>query len=87
MSPTLGRTAALTGARYLGDFAMAYNVKRYQDGQTIGSASITNEQFAHYMAMSQQPEGIIRLGALPHDYYDLDADYQDMSADTTVYLD
>lgn len=63
-----------------------YTVTRYQDGQAIGTSELTAEQFAHYEAMAQQPEGVIRLGALPHDYYDLDAEYQDVSEDTTVYL-
>lgn len=65
----------------------AYTVRRYNDSQAIGTATLTDEQFAHYEAMSQQPEGIIRLGALPHDYYDLDAEHQDASENTSVYLD
>lgn len=64
-----------------------YHVRRYDNADAIGDANLTAEQFAHYMAMAQQPEGLIRLGALPHDYYDLDADHQDTHEDTTVYLD
>lgn len=64
-----------------------YNVIRYNDGKCIGSANLTDQQHKHYLAMSQQPEGIIRLGALPHDYYDLDEDCQDESGDTVVYID
>ena len=64
-----------------------HTVRRYNDGKAIGSANLTSEQFTHYEAMSQQPEGLIRLGALPHDYYDLDGEYQDTHEDTTVYLD
>lgn len=64
-----------------------YTVTRYSDGQAIGRSELTVEQFGHYQSMAQQPEGIIRLGALPHDYYDLDVDYQDESENTTVYLD
>ncbi len=64
-----------------------YSVCRYNDGQAIGTADLTAERFADYRAMSQKPEGLIRLGALPHDMYDLEADYQDTHEDTTVYLD
>lgn len=64
-----------------------YTVRRYNDSQAIGSATLTDEQLRHYEAMSQQPEGIIRLGALPHDYYDLDAEHQDAGENTSVYLD
>lgn len=64
----------------------SYTVTRYIDGQAIGRATLTAEQFAHYSAMAQQPEGVIRLGALPHNYYDLDSEYQDTHEDTTVFL-
>lgn len=64
-----------------------YTVRRYSDAKAIGSANLTAEQFAHYEAMAQQPEGIIRLGAMPHSYYDLDANYQDTHEDTSIYLD
>lgn len=64
-----------------------YDVKIYESGKTIGTANITAEQFRHYMAMSQQPEGLIRLGALPHDYYDLAAEFQDTGENTTVFLE
>ena len=65
----------------------SYTVRRCNDNQAIGSANLTDEQYRHYEAMSQQPEGLIRLGALPHDYYDLDGEYQDAHEDTTIYLD
>ena len=65
----------------------AYAVRRLSDAKAIGSATLTDEQFAHYVNMSDGAEGVIRLGALPHSYYDLDTDYQDTSADTSVYLD
>ena len=64
-----------------------YTVRRYNDAEAIGEANLTAEQYRHYEGMAQQPEGIIRLGALPHAYYDLDADYQDTHEDTSVYLD
>lgn len=57
------------------------------NGKAVGSANLTAEQFRRYEAMAQQPEGLIRLGAMPHDYYDLDAEYQGLSEDTTIYLD
>lgn len=64
-----------------------YTVRRYNDGREIGTANLTADQFRHYEAMSQQPEGIIRLGALPHDYYDLAPEYQDTGENVTVYID
>jgi hypothetical protein len=64
-----------------------YTVRRYSDNQAIGESKLTAEQFAHYEGMSQQPEGLIRLGAMPHDYYDLEPEYQDTHEDTTIWLD
>jgi hypothetical protein len=64
-----------------------YTVRRYNDGKAIGSVDLTTEQFRRYESMSQQPEGLIRLGAMPHDLYELDAEYQDTHEDTTIYLD
>lgn len=64
-----------------------YKVTRYNDGQVMGKVQLSEERFADYQAMSQQPEGIIRLGAMPADMYELDAEYQDCHEDTTVYLD
>ncbi len=64
-----------------------YTVRRYSDGQAIGSVDLDAEQFALYDSMAQQPEGIIRLGAMPHDLYDLYDDCQDESPDSTIYLD
>ena len=64
-----------------------YIVRSYYDAEAIGSADLTDEQFAHYTAMAQSPEGIIRLGAMPHSYYALDAEHQDTHEDTPVYLD
>ena len=64
-----------------------YIVTRYTDGVQIGTAILSQEQYAHYNAMAQQPEGIMRLGSLPHDWYALDDQYQDQHEDTTIYLD
>lgn len=69
------------------DGRMPYSLVRYNDGVTIGQGNLTPDQFARYEAMAQMPEGIIRLGALPHDFYDLDADYQDTHKDTTVFFE
>lgn len=63
-----------------------YTVYRYKDGEAIGTSSLTAEEWAHYEAMCQQPEGLINLGDLPHSYYDLDEEFQDTHQDTTVYL-
>ncbi len=64
-----------------------YTVRRYSDNKAIGSVDLTAEQFSLYESMSQQPQGLIRLGAMPHDLYELDAEYQDTHEDTTIYLD
>lgn len=64
-----------------------YSVVRYNDGEVIGSVELTAEQFARYERLSQQPEGLVRLGAMPHDLYNLDTDHQDESENTTIYLD
>jgi len=64
-----------------------HQVKRYNDGKTIGEVELTAEQFERYESLAQQPEGIIRLGAMPHDLYDLAEEYQDTHEDTTIYLD
>lgn len=64
-----------------------YTVRRYNDAEAIGNIDLTPEQFARYESMAQQPEGIIRLGAMPHDLYELDAEHQDTHEDTTIYLD
>ncbi len=64
-----------------------YTVRIYSTGQAIGTANITAEQFRHYEAMAQQPEGIIRLGALPMDFYDLEGEFQGTGEETSVYLD
>lgn len=64
-----------------------YEVKVYKTGETVGHIDLTSEQFAKYESMSQQPQGIIALGDLPHDLYELDAENQDLPASTVVYLD
>lgn len=64
-----------------------YLVRRYNDGKQIGEANLTANQFAHYEAISQKPQGLIRLGAMPHDYYDLAYEFQDSHEDTAIYLD
>jgi hypothetical protein len=64
-----------------------FALTRHKDGKIIGHSVLTTEQFAHYNAMAQQPEGLMRLGNMPHAYYDLLPEYQDTHEDTTVYLD
>ena len=64
-----------------------YTVRNYQDNHAVGSVELTSEQFRHYMSMAQQPQGLIRLGNMPHDLYNLDEQYQDLHEDTTIYLD
>mgnify|MGYP001163306489 CR=1 FL=1 len=64
-----------------------YTVRRYDNSQAIGAVELTDEQFARYESLAQQPQGLIRLGAMPHDLYELDAEYQDTHEDTTIWLD
>ena len=64
-----------------------YTVRRYDDNSAIGSVGLTDEQFFRYESLAQQPQGIIRLGAMPHDLYDLDPEHQDTHEDTVIYLD
>lgn len=65
----------------------AYNVVRYEDGQIVGTASLTAEQFRRYEAMSQQPEGVIMLRLMPSGWCDLEFEYQDSDPETVIYLD
>lgn len=69
------------------DGATKYQISRYRDGVRIGFAHLTTEQRVRWDAMTQQPEGLVRLGSLPHAYYDLDEQYQDTHEDTTVFID
>lgn len=62
-------------------------VYTYADKREVGTAELTAEQYRHYVAMSDRDTGAIRLGALPHDYYDLSPEYQDLAEDTTVYIE
>jgi len=68
-------------------YVTTHSVIRHSDGQAIGTAILTADQFGEYESQAQQPEGLIRLGALPHDFYELDDEFQDVHEDTTVYLD
>ena len=52
----------------------------------VGEVELTDDQYRHYVKMADTPEGWIRLGALPHDYYELDAEYQGLGEDTRVYI-
>ncbi len=53
---------------------MKYDLIRYADGTVLGIATLTDAQMLHYLAISQQPEGIIRLSELPREYYTLSVD-------------
>lgn len=66
---------------------VTHRLCRYADAVAIGESELTDEQYADYVAMSDRDTGAIRLGALPHGYYDLDDDYQDTAEDTTVYIE
>lgn len=57
-----------------------------EDEKVIGTANLTNEQFRHYQEMAKSPEGWIRVGALPSDFYDLASEHQDTHDDTNVYI-
>jgi hypothetical protein len=63
-----------------------YEVRRYRDDKVIGHSELTSDQFLHYKSMSQQPQGIMHLGAMPHDFYNLENEFQDMHEDTVIYL-
>lgn len=63
-----------------------YEIAVYSTGSVIGFADLTDDQFRQYQEASQQPEGIMRLGALPHDWYTLDPHHQGTHEDTSIYL-
>lgn len=64
-----------------------FSVKRYSDNQTIGHVTLTPDQYARYESLSQQPEGLAKIGELPHDLYDLDEEYQSSHQDTVIFLE
>jgi hypothetical protein len=47
------------------------------DGTVVGTTN------AHRDYISRDG---VRLGSLPHDFYELDTEYQDLHEDTTVYM-
>ena len=47
-----------------------------EDGTVVGKTNYHRGQFGESK----------RLGSLPHDTYDLDAEYQDLHEDTQVYI-
>ena len=61
-------------------------IRLYDDNTTIGTCDMTDEQYQQYVDMSDSDVGTIRLGALPHAWYDLDDEYQDTHEDTAVYI-
>ncbi len=65
----------------------SYSVTRYRDGAVIGRVDLTPGQYRRYAAIAQMPEGLVRLGDMPHDLYDLHEGHQGESPDTTIWLD
>ena len=63
-----------------------YIVVRDTDNIVIGESKLTGGQFLHYRSMATRPEGVIRLGAIPHEFYDLRDEFQDTHEDTLVFL-
>ena len=63
-----------------------YEIISYQENVTLGRFELTDAQHRQYLAMSQQPQGLIRLGDLPHDLYELDPEHQGTHEDTTVWI-
>jgi len=63
-----------------------YELIRYGDNETLGHFDLTDAQHAHYLEISQQPQGLIRLGDLPHDLYALEPEHQGTSENTTVWI-
>lgn len=63
------------------------SLMRYSDGVRIGTVTMTESEYEEWEGALQQPQGLIRLGDLPHRLYDLDEEYQDASPDTTVYYE
>lgn len=55
---------------------MAESKLTLEDGTVIGTTNYHRGQFGAFQ----------RLGSLPHDTYELDADMQDLHEDTLVYL-
>lgn len=64
-----------------------HTLRRYDDATAIGRCVLTAEQHQHYIEMADSHTGAIRLGAMPHDYYDLDDDHQGTHEDTAVYVE
>lgn len=64
-----------------------YNLIRYNDGVTIGRGKLTPPKLARYLELVQRPEGFIRLGDLPLEFYELDTEYQDLHEDILVFFE
>ena len=62
---------------------MAESELRLQDGTVIGITNMHPDFFRKNVGRN----GGWRLGALPHDTYELEDSYQDTNEDTTVYID
>ena len=64
-----------------------YTVRRYSDDQAVGSVDLTSEQFSRYEGMAQQPQGLIALGDMPHDLYELAEEFWNLSPSVTIWFD
>jgi hypothetical protein len=67
--------------------ASEYAVRRYSDGVEVGRMPLTVEQFTRYESMSQQPEGLVKLGQIPRHLYTLHDEYQGLDKSTVIYLE
>ena len=63
-----------------------YEIHRYHDAKVVGEIELTDRQYAEFQSECQQPEGLIRLGAICNEYTLAD-EFQDTHEDTTVYID
>lgn len=65
---------------------ITFHLRRYSDNVQIGNYTITHDQLMHWKAIALERESIIRLGALPHGYYDLYPEFQDTPEHTLVFI-
>jgi len=61
-------------------------IKAFIEGNTIGHADLTAQEFTEYQALAQQPGGLIRLEQMPSGFCQLAAEFHDTYPSTTVYL-
>src|SRR6185503_8222359 len=78
-----GRSAAAVLRRR--PMTTTYTIRRYHDGRAIGTVALSDEEFARYLAASQQPEGLCRLGSFDG-LAEMEPDHEDSGPNVTVYL-